>query len=451
MRGLFVWRNMKLNTRAQVVARTHEGAPAIPSNAFGQLKRTVTACFLWEDGFYENGVEIATRIKDLVGQCKPEAVCALAIELRTVHHLRHVPLLLMREVARNPRGYKYAVDLAACIQRADELSEFMAIYWAEKKEPLAAQVKKGLALAFRQFNEYELAKYNRDGKIKLRDVLFLCHAKPENAAQEALWKRLVDGKLAIPETWEVLLSSGADKKTAFEGLMRENKLGYMALLRNLRNMQQAGVDEDLVFERLEKGAQTSKALPFRYIAAARAVPAWEKQIDLAMMLAMQDMEKLPGKTVILVDTSPSMNVPMSEKSDLTRKDGAAALAILLRGICEDVRIFAFASKVGEVPPRHGMALSDAIQNTVESNGTLLGNAVRSVALSAPNADRLIVFTDEEPSDVVGAPHCKGYMVNVSTSKNGVGYGKWERINGFSESIVRYIAARELMEDIGDWL
>ena len=66
-----------------------------------------------------------------------------------------------------------AETLTRVIQRADELTEFVAIYWSEGKLPLSAQVKKGLAAAFRKFDAYALAKYNRENPVKLRDVLFL--------------------------------------------------------------------------------------------------------------------------------------------------------------------------------------------------------------------------------------------------------------------------------------
>ena len=99
-----------------------------------------------------------------------------------------------------------AETLARVIQRADELSEFVAIYWKDGHVPLSAQVKKGLAAAFPKFDEYQLAKYDRGGPIKLRDVLFLCHAKPRDQAQADVWKQLVSGSLTTPDTWEVALS-----------------------------------------------------------------------------------------------------------------------------------------------------------------------------------------------------------------------------------------------------
>jgi hypothetical protein len=420
----------------------HEGVKASHVQPIEELRRTVLACMLWEKGFYESGEAVANRIKRLVKEALPHEVAALAIEAREQQRLRHAPLLLVRELARYPSRFSVADTLCRVIQRADELAEFLALYWSEGKKPLAKQVKKGLACAFEKFNEYQLAKYNRESTVKLRDVLFMVHAKPRDEEQAALWKRLAEGTLMTPDTWEVALSAGANKKEAFERLLREGKLGYMALLRNLRNMHQAEVDSGLVFEALADGAAKSKALPFRYVAAARAVPAWEPQIDQAMQVALSGLDKLPGKTAVLVDVSPSMNVQLSSKSDLTRRDAAGALAVLLRGVCSEVRVFAFSTQVGEAPPRNGMALLDAIKNAAPSNGTLIGNAVRHVSKVMHDADRLIVFTDEESQDVVPAPHCKGYMVNVATTKNGVGYGDWTHISGFSESVVSYIAASE---------
>lgn len=435
---------MRINVAPQKVYN-HEGTPAAKHAPADELRRAVMACMLWESGFYESGEAVADRIKRLVPLVNPLDVAEMAVQARTAQKLRHAPLLLVRELARNPQRCPdglIAETLCEVVQRADELAEFLAMYWSEGKKPLAKQVKKGLACAFRKFNEYQLAKYNRDSTVKLRDVLFMVHAKPQDEAQAALWKRLAEGTLATPDTWEVALSSGADKRGAFERLLREGKLGYLALLRNLRNMAEAGVDTELVFAALAKGAASSKVLPFRFIAAARAAPQWEPQLDAAMQTAMADMPKLPGETAALIDVSPSMGVGLSSKSDLSRMDAAFALAILLRGICERARVFAFSNKTAEVPPRTGMALADAIRHAVESNGTYLGSAVRHVAQAAPNANRLIVFTDEESHDVVPSPHCKGYMVNVATTRNGVSYGAWTSITGFSEAVVQYIAASE---------
>src|SRR5579871_3753247 len=222
--------------------RTHEGAPAAVLTAEQALRRSVLSCMLWENEFYEDGVLIAGRIRELVPRVDAEKVAALAVEARERMKLRHAPLMLVREMARHATHRRIVGEtLARVIQRADELAEFVAIYWAGGRQPLSAQVKKGLASAFPKFDEYALAKYDRAGVVRLRDVLFLCHAKPRDAEQAEVWKRLIDGTLESPDTWEVALSAGGDKREHWERLLAERKLGALALLRNLRNMQQAAV------------------------------------------------------------------------------------------------------------------------------------------------------------------------------------------------------------------
>lgn len=432
----------RVNARA-IAPKNYEGGASVPLNAHEQLRRTVLSCLLWEDGFYEDGQTVAQRIEALCAKVDPDDVAALAIEARNMHKLRHVPLYMVRTLARRkglPLGL-ISATLAEVIQRPDELTEFLAIYWRDGREPLSKQVKKGLAKAFNKFDAYQLAKYNRDNAIKLRDVLFMVHAKPKDEEQAAVWMQLVEGTLPIPDTWEVALSSGEDKKAAFERLLAEKKLGYMALLRNLRSMAESGVDKKMVEDALMAGAKRSKALPFRFIAAARAVPAWEPMIDAAMMQAMEGMAKIPGRTAILVDVSGSMADRLSSKSDLRRIDAACGLAILARGVCDDVRVFTFSSALVEVPPRHGMSLADAIIKSQPNANTYLGRAVSGLNKYA-EYDRLIVITDEQSADSVGCPTGKGYMVNVAHYENGVGYGDWTRISGFSESIINYISAIE---------
>jgi 60 kDa SS-A/Ro ribonucleoprotein len=421
--------------------RTHEGAPARNLAPELQLRRTVLACLLWESQFYEDGVEIAGRIAELVPKVDAEKVSALAVEAREQMKLRHAPLLLVREMARHATHRRQVAEmLERVIQRADELAEFVSIYWKDGRVPLSAQVKKGLAAAFPKFDEYQLAKYDRGGPIKLRDVLFLSHAKPRDAAQASVWKKLVWGRLATPDTWEVALSSGADKREAWERLLREQKLGALALLRNLRNMRGAGVDESLVLAAL--GAMnTSRVLPFRFLAAARYAPQWEETLERAMLKSLVDQPKLRGRTIVLVDISGSMTAPLSRRSEMLRTDTAYGLAVMVREICEQVAVYSFSDRVVEVPARRGFALRDAIDASQPHSGTLLGNAVEWLNKSE-RYDRLIVITDEQAHDRVPAPKGKGYVINVASYKNGVGYGKWTHIDGWSDSVIEYIRMLE---------
>lgn len=430
----------KLNRVVKSNLKTHEGATAPIINPELQLRRSVMSCMLWEDNFYEDGKSIGERIKLLVHANKAEAVAKMAIEARTNMKLRHVPLLLVRELARHKDKSLTAKTLESVIQRADELTEFLAIYWKDGKEKLSAQVKKGLAQAFTKFSAYDLAKYNRDEAIKLRDVLFLCHAKPKDSEQEATWKKLIDGTLESPDTWEVELSASKNKKESWERLLKENKLGGLALIRNIRNMTQAGISNASIAEAI-RDIKVERVLPFRFITAARHNPQFEPVLESSMLKCLDGKDKYAGKTVILVDVSGSMDSKISGKSEISCIDAACGVAILGSEMFQDVRVFTFSEKLVEVPARRGFALRDAIKNSQDHSLTHLGAAVETLNKNV-EYDRLIVFTDEQSADSVPSPKAKGYVINVSTNKNGVGYGAWHHIDGFSEATLDYIVQME---------
>jgi hypothetical protein len=438
----------KYYKRPRVQLRTHEGAPAVAITAEQALRRSVLSCMLWEGEFYEDGVQIAGRIRELVPQVAAEKVAALAAEARERMKLRHAPLLLAREMARVPthRGL-VAETLARVIQRADELAEFVAIYWAQGRQPLSAQAKKGLAAAFTKFDEYALAKYDRAGAVRLRDVLFLCHARPVDETQAALWKRLAENELATPDTWEVALSAtgrdGASKREAWERLLVERKLGALALLRNLRNMREADVSEELVLKALEQ-MKTDRVLPFRFLAAARTAPQWEQALEGAMFRALEGRAgQLPGHTVLLVDVSGSMEAPISHRSEMRRTDAAYGVAILIREIAQKVTIYTFSNEAKLVAARRGMALRDALDQSQPHGATYLGAAIERVEKDCRQGyDRLVVITDEQSHDHVPAPRGRGYVINVASNRNGVGYGPWMHVDGWSEAVVEFIAELE---------
>jgi hypothetical protein len=361
--------------------RTHEGAPAAVITPEQALRRSVLSCMLWENQFYEEGVSIAGRIRELVPKVEAAKVAALAVEARTNMKLRHVPLLLVREMARHATHRSLVAEtLVSVIQRADELAEFVAIYWADGRAPLSAQVKKGLAAAFTRFDEYALAKYDRASVVRLRDVLFLCHAKPVDAAQAALWKRLIANELATPDTWEVALSTGGpegDKRAAWTRLLSERKLGALALLRNLRNIKDANVEEHLVLNALD-AMKTDRVLPFRFLAAARYAPQWEEMLERAMFRALADKPRLTGHTVLMVDVSGSMVAPLSRRSEMLRTDAAYGLAVLLRELAEKATIYTFSTAAKQVPARRGFALRDAMEASQPHGATNLGASLDAV-------------------------------------------------------------------------
>jgi hypothetical protein len=428
-------------------AFTHEGAKAKRFTPEMELKRTLMNCLLWENQFYEDGVSIADRIKALVPQVEPKRVAQLAIDARQAMKLRHAPLLVVREMARHEKHRVLVADtLAQIIQRPDEMTELLAIYWADalgpqqqrKRQPVSAQVKKGLARALTKFDAYQLAKYDRDGAVRIKDVLFLVHAKPKDADQAKVWKQLVDGELASPDTWEVSLSSGKDKRGTFERLMAENKLGGLALLRNLRLMQKAEVPRKTIADAIE-AMRTDRILPYRFITAARYAPDFEPELEQVMLKSIKGYARLRGRTRLLIDVSGSMFHPLSAQSEMSRAEAACGLAILAREVCDEVEVFTFSQDVKKVPPRRGFALRDAIINSQPHGSTYLGKALTEIDRKA---DRLIVFTDEQSHDKVPDPKGRGYMVNVASYQHGVGQDTWTRVDGFSEAVIAWIAASE---------
>jgi hypothetical protein len=436
MAKMNVWKRM-------FPVRTHEGAVAQKVSPKLELRRTVLTCLLWEDTFYEKGSGIGAHVAELVRENNTEDVAALAREARDKMQLRHVPLFLVRELARRKgTGPLVAETLECVIQRADELGEFVALYWTQKKEPLSAGVKRGLARAFTKFDAYQLAKYNRESVVKLRDVLFLCHAKPKDEEQATAWKKLVDGSLESPDTWEVALSAQKGKKETFERLLEEGKLGGMAVLRNLRLMIAAGVSQKLIRQRLDKGV--GRALPFRFVTAARYAPKLEDALESAMLKGVAGLPELAGSTGLLVDVSGSMNATLAKKSETTRMDAAAGLAILLREKAEEFSLATFSDSCVELPPRRGFALRDAIVKSQAHASTYLKRALTHLS-NQPDwkkLERLIVITDEQSHDgILPAWTAKAYVVNVAPYKQGISYGNgWTHIDGWSERIVDYVAA-----------
>ena len=434
----------KINTKNANFPKTHEGSKASTIKSEEQLRRSVMSCLLWEGEFYESGKTIAERIKATIPYVKPEETLKIAIESREKMNIRHVGLLILREMAKlETHKHLVAEGLEKIIQRPDELGEFLAIYWKDGKVPISKQVKKGLGNAFKKFGEYQLAKYNRKVAIKLKDVLFLTHPKPKDKKQEDLWKRLINNELQIPDTWETALSSGEDKKTAWERLLKENKLGDLALIRNLRNMNAVAVEPELVKSAIKK-MKADKILPFRFVAALPYAEGFEKELEETMLKSISSMEKLKGKTILLCDASASMYSYLSRKSDMSRFDASNGLAVLMKEVCEDVRIFTFSNKVIEVKNDvRGFDLIKAIASSQEAMGTYLGKAVNEI--NKCDYDRIVIITDEQTADKVPPPNGKGYIINIATYEKGIGYDEWVHINGWSEAVISYITELEKFE------
>jgi len=439
------------------------GTPVKQISAEKQLRRLTLAHMLWEKQFYVDGKTAADQLAAVVSKCDPKLVQETAIEARTRFKLRHVPLFLLRELART--GSLKADALTEAIQRPDEMSEFLALYWKDGKSPISNQVKRGLAQAFTKFNEYQLAKWDKNSAaVSLRDVMFLTHPTPGNQEQEALFKKVANKELETPDTWETELSAGGDKRETFTRLMQEKKLGALAFIRNLRNMEQSGVEEKLI-RGYAAAVDVSKVLPFRFIAAKQHVGArFHNMLEDMMMRSLAQHSKLKGRSILVIDVSGSMGQSISSKSDINRLEAAASLAILAREICEDVVIFATAGDDGrrkhatvEVPSNlRGFALADyfdssELRRKVGGGGIFLVQCMDYIAEHVSgDVERILVFTDEqdtggrgfEPHKAVRLANGKNYIFNVGSYQNGINSGAWQTVTGFSEAVLEYIEAFE---------
>lgn len=442
------------------------GALAASQSNVALLRRAVLANLLWEDIAYMDGASVAGEIKRLIPLCPAEDVYNIALEARLMQKLRHTPLFIAAEMCKYSEHKLFVKDLLPrIITRADMLTDFLAIYWGDKKHPLCNQAKKGLALAFHNFNEYKLAKYDRDAAIKLRDVMFLVHAKPRNQYEQELFNKVANRTLTPPETWEVMLSRGDDKKATWTKLITEGKIGGLAMLRNIANMKKANVDRKTIQEGL-KTLRSSMLLPLDFWKAARMNSEFERDIEDAMIEAYKNLPKLPGKTLFIVDVSGSMGYLTSGNSQFNRMDQACAMAILAANQCEDYELVATAgddyrrlnaSEWIEYPKR-GFALAPQIMETryrIGGGGIFTRQCLEwcKDKFKGKKFDRIIIFSDSQDCDY---PEKRGlkpfgtynYIVDVSAHTRGVDYkGVWTaEVSGWSEYFLTYIAALEGLQN-----
>ena len=438
------------------------GALAAKQSNTALLRRAVLANLLWEDVAYMDGKKVAKEIKRLIPLCPAIDVYNIALEARTMQKLRHTPLFIAVEMCKYPEHKLFVQDLLPLIiTRADMLTDFLAIYWKDSKKPIANQAKKGLAKAFHNFNEYKFAKYDRDSAIKLRDVMFLCRPKPTNQYEQTLFKKVADRTLATPETWEVLLSTGKDKKESWTKLITEGKIGGLAMLRNIANMRKANVDRKVINEGLER-LKSSMLMPLDFLKAERMNPEFSRQIEDAMINSYTNLPKLKGRTLFIVDVSGSMRARMSSKSDFTRFDAACAMAMLASNQCEDYELVCTAgndySRVGAHEhiqyPQKGFGIYNQIRATeirIGYGGIFTRQCLEwcREQFKDKEFDRIIVFSDSQdcdhPNKRIPKPFgTYNYICDVSANTKGVNYkGVWTaEISGFSEHFLTYIAAME---------
>jgi hypothetical protein len=319
----------------------HEGA-----KAYGMLNPEMelyarTASYLAQDTNYCKVADANARIKELVGICDKNFVGRLAGYLRHQMYLRSTPILLLTYLAQCGKLEAWMVQ--DVISRADEIKELLAAWQQEtgrrdlKKLPKAMQ--NGIAKAFGKFNAFQFRKYNKQGReeITFLDAMRITHPKPMNEEQNTTYKAIKEGNLPPIETWETVLSSGMNKREAWELLIKGHKLPYMALLRNLVNISKADVDNvyiDMVVNQLTNKDEIlrSKQFPFRWTAAHDQLElmggnqfittAFQRALEEALKTSVQNIAGLNLKqnTIIACDVSGSMRNPLSVKSKIQLVD-----------------------------------------------------------------------------------------------------------------------------------
>jgi 60 kDa SS-A/Ro ribonucleoprotein len=364
---------MKFNVfqRKKEQVLNYEGAPAYAVNERTELYSAVVTTGL-SDKFYESADQRLDRIRTLIAQNDPAFVGKLAVYARTKMNLRTVPLVLAVELAKNYSGNSVVSNtVKGVVKRADEITELLAYYQTANKRTgpkrlnkLSKQIQHGLAYAFNSFDEYQFAKYDRAGEVKLKDALFVIHPKANSDEQQLLFNKIATDTLSVPYTWETELSalgqqnfSNSGEKAAavrikWEELIFSGKLGYMAMMRNLRNM----IEADVSMSAMEKvcaclsnrdAVARSKQLPFRFLSAYRELKALKEGkipmvLDALEEAVAHSAANIRGfdkraAVVIACDVSGSMQKPVSAKSKVMNYDIGLMLAMLLQSRCANVQ------------------------------------------------------------------------------------------------------------------
>lgn len=363
---------MKFNifNKQPKVVTNHEGAKAFAlTNELELYSGVVTASL--NDNFYEKADARLARIVALMAKCEPEFVAKLAIYARTDMYMRSIPMVLTVELAKLVKGSDLVSrTVSKVVNRADEITELLAYYQmanerkgTKKLNRLSKQIQKGLAYSFNKFDEYQFAKYDRATEVTLRDALFLVHPKAKDEAQQAIFNKIVAQNLETPYTWETELSAlGQEKfenptlktlafKAKWEELIDSGKIGYMATLRNLRNIVEANVsakhiEKVCAYLSNPNAVAKAKQFPFRFLAAHREIKTLKSTYTTMILNALEDavvasvvnMKGFDANTKVLVaaDVSGSMQRPISDKSKVLAFDIGLMLAMLLQSKCKRV-------------------------------------------------------------------------------------------------------------------
>lgn len=371
-----------------------------------ELIHAVLTTFL-EDKYYEKGADRVTRIKKLISENKPQFVANLAVIARKEFNLRSVSHLLIAELSKIHRGDDLIKKtIVASSLRVDDLTEIVSASGL----PIAKQVKRGVRNALLKFNRYQLAKYKGEGNaLSLVDLFNLTHPKVKHAdkEQKKAWKDLMEGNLKSFDTWETELSNAkddAERTKKLETLIKEDKIGYMALLRNINNFIKYGINDKSKKKVIAKLTDVeeiakSKQLPFRFTTAYENIKndtAYADAISEAMDIAVSNTPEFKGNTLIAVDVSGSMKGNWSDSDGAIKKASIFAATLLKSNKNAEVVLYDGNIRNIQLSTRTPVIdLAKTIEDNATGGSTNTGLVFGHAATSKKEYDRIIILSDNE--------------------------------------------------------
>lgn len=406
----------------QVVAKKTEnlaGGEAFETSAKYQLASLLLTSFV-KDKFYKSEKDEVAQIATILKTLDDKKFAAkAAIFARNEFGMRSITHILASELTEYASGQDWAKGFYdKIIFRPDDMAEIISCLWNTKQtKKLPNALKKGFSKAFDKFDGYQLAKYRLEGKdVSLVDIVNLIHPTPTDKNREAL-KALVDGTLKNTKTWEAMLSNAGQvaeteeekaelKKDAWKELLETKKIGYLALLRNVRNIVEQAPDlVDLLCERLQDRAWITNpknlVFPFQYLIAYKQFQSMQgsaaKKVLLALSNALEiscsNVPKFTGETLVVVDNSGSMCSPVAGSEHVQCSElGAIFGAVLAKALGADIMEFGSDARYIDFNPADSVmsfAASFARNNKVGH-----GTDFHSIFKKANRKyDRIFIFSD----------------------------------------------------------
>lgn len=400
----------KFNTVSTGARKTKNksGHIAYSMNVRDRLTNMVLTTMFGEPKFYG---DTSNELVQLASSVDPAFLANLAVYARREMNMRSVSHVLTAVLASRVDGKKFVRQVCNdVVVRPDDMTEILSCYITMFGKPIPNALKKGLADKITDFNEYSLAKYKGSNKtLKMRDLFRIVHPKAKNSDQNLLFGRVVNDTLETPVTWETELSAKGNTREVWENLIESNQVGYMALLRNLKNIYQAGVSEEhlrIVHSKLANKEEVlkSKQLPFRFYSAYNLLSmqnlltsARLDVLETALENSIENMEQIKGKTLIAIDVSGSMRSTISSKSEVRCSQIATLFASMANKLCEDAIVVSFDTRLNvlAMSPRGG-TISNAEKINVNGGGTNLGLPLEYLLQNkGMTFDRMIMFSDNE--------------------------------------------------------